>query len=150
MKLSRRALFKAAAASGPLALAQTVREPYPGVSYRNYARCLPDYLHDLAWSFAKSRQAELAKLVTPETIVERQKWARQTFWRLIGGGFEKTPLNAKVTGTVDRPGYQIQKVVYESRPGFFVTANLYIPASNRKSYPAVLFQCGHAQAGKGC
>ena len=149
MKLSRRALFKAAAASGPLALAQTVREPYPGVSYRNYARCLPDYLHDLAWSFAKSRQAELAKLVTPETIVERQKWARQTFWRLIGGGFEKTPLNAKVTGTVDRPGYQIQKVVYESRPGFFVTANLYIPARNRKSYPAVLFQCGHAQAGKG-
>ncbi len=131
--------------SGPL---PNAREPYSGVSYRNYSRCLPDYLHDLAWSLAKARQSELTKLVSPELVIERQKWARQTFWRLIGGGFEKTPLNAKVTGTLDRIGYQLQKVTYESRPGFFVTANLYIPARGRKPFPAVLFQMGHAPAGK--
>ena len=40
---------------------------------------------------------------------------------------EKTPLNAKVTGTVDRDAYTIEKVIFESRPRFYVTANLYLP-----------------------
>jgi cephalosporin-C deacetylase-like acetyl esterase len=40
---------------------------------------------------------------------------------------ERTPLNAKVVGTLERDGYRIEKVVYESRPGFPVTAHLYVP-----------------------
>lgn len=147
-KLTRRALLGAAASIAPALSAQTNRESYPGVSYRNYSRCLPDHLHDLAWFSARARQTELAKLTTPESIAERQKWARQTFLKLIGGGFERTPLNSKVTGSFERPGYQVQKITYESRPGFWVTANLYIPARGRKSYPAVLFHMGHSAAGK--
>ena len=127
-KLTRRALLSAAASIAPTVYAQNSRESYPGVSYRNYSRCLPDHLHDLAWFYAKARQTELAKLTTPESIVDRQKWARQTFLKLIGGAFERTPLNAKITGTFERPGYQVQKITYESRPGFWITANLYIPA----------------------
>src|SRR5690349_21859220 len=44
---------------------------------------------------------------------------------------EKTPLNEKVTDVVERDAYKIEKVIFESRPGFLVTANLYVP-KNRK------------------
>ncbi len=40
---------------------------------------------------------------------------------------ERTPLNARVTGTIAKDGYRIEKLVYESRPGFTVTAHLYVP-----------------------
>ena len=40
---------------------------------------------------------------------------------------ERTPLNAKIVGTLERDGYRIEKLVYESRPDFFVTAHLYVP-----------------------
>jgi len=61
---------------------------------------------------------------------------------------ERTPLNARTTGTLERKGYRIEKVVYESRPNLFVTANLYVPANGSGPFPAVLFQCGHYGEGK--
>jgi dienelactone hydrolase len=65
------------------------------------------------------------------------------------GGLPKYdgPLNAKVTGEIRTDSYTIEKVIYESLPGFYVTANVYRP--NRPGrYPAVLLQAGHTQEGK--
>lgn len=63
---------------------------------------------------------------------------------------ERTPLNAKVTGIVKQEKFSIEKVVFESRPGFQVTGNLYLPKSSvpRAKAPAVLGLCGHALEGK--
>src|SRR4029079_13215151 len=62
----------------------------------------------------------------------------------------KTPLNAKVTGKLERDAYTIEKVVFEGRPGFFVTANLYVPhAAKKKKLPGVVGSCGHSLTGKG-
>jgi hypothetical protein len=61
---------------------------------------------------------------------------------------EKCPLDAKITGTVVRPGFKIEKVIYFSRPGFPVTGNLYIPDDLKGPAPAVLFVCGHSLDGK--
>jgi dienelactone hydrolase len=61
---------------------------------------------------------------------------------------EKTPLNPKVTGTVDRDAYRIEKVIFESRPGFFVTSNLYIPKGRKQPMPGVVGTCGHSADGK--
>ena len=85
---------------------------------------------------------------TPEAIRARQRWVRDTFWKLVGGMPERTPLNARVTGAFDRPGYRLEKVVYESQPGFHVSANLYIPTSGKPPFPGVLFQMGHTTNGK--
>ena len=63
---------------------------------------------------------------------------------------EKCPLDAKVTGTVVRPGFRIEKIIYFSRPGFPVTGNLYIPDGLTAPAPAVLFVCGHSLEGKAC
>lgn len=61
---------------------------------------------------------------------------------------EKTPLNARITGTVERDAYRIEKVIFESRPGFLVTANLYIPNGGKGPLPAVVGSCGHTDEGK--
>jgi hypothetical protein len=57
------------------------------------------------------------------------------------------PLNAKVTGLIRNDSYTIEKVIYESLPGFYITANLYRPNQPGR-YPAVLLQAGHTQEGK--
>jgi dienelactone hydrolase/pimeloyl-ACP methyl ester carboxylesterase len=60
---------------------------------------------------------------------------------------ERTPLRPRSTEKIDRERYTIENVYYESRPGYYVTANLYLPAG-RGPFPAVLGSCGHAKVGK--
>jgi dienelactone hydrolase len=56
----------------------------------------------------------------------------------------RTPLNAKIIGTLQRSGYRIEKIVYESRPNFPVTAHLYIPdGSAGKKLPVIVNPHGH-------
>ncbi len=57
---------------------------------------------------------------------------------------EKTPLNGKVTGRAERDFYFIENIVFESRPDFYVTANLYIPKNISAPAPAVVVVPGHA------
>ncbi|MGE5646537.1 MAG: acetylxylan esterase [Acidobacteriota bacterium] len=56
----------------------------------------------------------------------------------------KTPLRARVTGALDRDGYRVEKIVFESMPGLFVTGNLYLPAARTAPAPTVLYVCGHS------
>lgn len=121
---------------------------YPGTKYRNYAQCLPAYLRRLALAAYQRRNRALAELNSPEAVRRRQQWVRETFWKLIGGMPERTPLSAQVLGGFERPGYRLEKVVYQSRPGFHITANLYIPSPARPPLPGVLFQMGHSLNGK--
>lgn len=61
---------------------------------------------------------------------------------------EKTPLNPRVTGVVERDAYRIEKLIFESRPGFLVTANLYLPKGRKSPAPGVVGTCGHSANGK--
>ena len=65
----------------------------------------------------------------------------------IGTFPERTPLNAHTVATYRRDGYAIEKVIFESMPGVFVTANLFIPDGTGKR-PAVVMSCGHSNEGK--
>src|SRR3954469_2354097 len=118
------------------------------IRYREYARCLPDYITALATDAYNRRNARLARLTTPAAIREYQVWARRTFLQLAGDLPERTPLNVRTVGGFDRPAWRVEKLVYESRPGLFVTANLYIPKSGAAPYPGVLFHQGHSLDGK--
>src|SRR5262249_783467 len=57
---------------------------------------------------------------------------------------EKTPLKATVTGTVEHEGVVIEKLHYQSKPGLYVTANLYRPKDAKGKLPAILYVCGHS------
>ena len=56
-------------------------------------------------------------------------------------------MNAKVTGEIKADGYTIEKVLFQSLPNFYVTADLYRPNQPGR-YPAILYQSGHTQEGK--
>ena len=60
----------------------------------------------------------------------------------------KTPLNARVVGTIERRHYRIEKVLFESRPGCLVTAHLYVPNNLDGPAPGIIGSCGHAADGK--
>ena len=55
----------------------------------------------------------------------------------------KTSLNAVIHGKIDRGEYTVEKVYFESAPGFFVTGNLYAPKNVSGKVPVVLFAHGH-------
>jgi dienelactone hydrolase len=116
---------------------------FPGARFRDYSRCLPSYLSELAVAATQKRNAALSKLTSPAAIKARQEQVRATLWKLIGGQAEKTPLNPRITGRLNRAGYRVDKVIYESRPNLFISANLYVPTDGQGPFPAVLFQSGH-------
>jgi cephalosporin-C deacetylase-like acetyl esterase len=77
-----------------------------------------------------------------------QNEIRKNLHRYFGPFPEKTPLNAKITGKLEYENYAIEKVIFESQPGFFVTANLYVPKGREFPVPGVVFPLGHSDAGK--
>src|SRR5207302_891414 len=80
--------------------------------------------------------------------VRRKQVVREEILQILGGLPDYNgPLNARITGRIQAEGYAIEKIIFESLPGFFVTANLYRPNQPGR-YPAVLFQSGHTQEGK--
>ena len=86
----------AVATGGALAApSASAQRPYPGLNYRDYTKCLPDYLRDLSTLAFEKRNRALAALTTGPKILERQRWVRETLWTLVGGMPERTPLNAR-------------------------------------------------------
>ena len=75
---------------------------------------------------------------------------RRRMTESIGGLPERTPLNASVCAALPRDGYTVEKVMFESRPKFHVTALVFVPdrAKFAPPYPAVLVPCGHSPGGK--
>lgn len=62
---------------------------------------------------------------------------------------QRTSLNSKVAGTVEGEGFKVEKIVFESLPGRYVTAHLYLPEDLTQPVPACIEMCGHGLAGKG-
>lgn len=90
----------------------------------------------------------LDQLKTKTDAEEYVRNARERIRQAFGPEPEWTPLNPRVTGTVERDGYRIENVIFDSRPGFPVTANLYIPSGPTGPLPAVVGTCGHSTNGK--
>lgn len=91
------------------------------------------------------------KRTTVEQIRQHQEFLKQEFLRRIGGLPERTPLNPQVVGRLERKGYLVEKILFESQPRHFVTAVLFLPdsAKYRPPYAAVLVPCGHSNEAKG-
>ncbi len=60
----------------------------------------------------------------------------------------KCPLNPNITGRVERDGYSIEKVTFESWPGFLVTGNLYRPLGKKGPFPGIVSPHGHWGEGR--
>lgn len=97
-----------------------------------------------------NRQAELSKAYTSKAEMQKYIDGCIARYKAIAGSFpERGNLNAKILGSVKGTGYTIEKIMFESLPGRYVTANLYIPDNGQKKHPASLEFCGHGLRGKG-
>jgi len=126
----------------------------PGVQLNIDTAALPDYSRDLERYLVRvsneayeRRKKIINAISTRQGVRDRQKSVVDELWKMLGGPLDRTPLNARVAGTVDRPGYRIEKVTFESRPKLYVTANLYVPAGAGRR-PAILGPLGHSGNGK--
>lgn len=91
-------------------------------------------------------------LISSEHLdAQRESWKRQ-YWRMLGLWPlpEKSELSARITGTLAGTGFVVENLHYQSRPGLYVTANLYRPAGETRGQrlPAVLYVCGHSGRGR--
>ncbi|WP_414660328.1 alpha/beta hydrolase family protein [Horticoccus sp. 23ND18S-11] len=111
---------------------------------------LRDHIYERSRRFFAAGDAARDALTTPEAVRARQELIRLTVVASLGGlPSLTTPLNARVTGTVEGDGFRIEKIIFESRPRHYVTANLYVPNARPSSRTgAVLFLSGHHNAAK--
>jgi dienelactone hydrolase len=127
------------------ALAQDTPTPQP---LNRFSRVMQDYFVAQVREAAARRTRLLDALKTKSDAQKYVASVRSKIQQSFGPFPERTPLNARVTGTVERDAYKIEKVIFESRPGFLVTANLYVPQGRKFPLPGVVGTCGHSANGK--
>jgi dienelactone hydrolase len=109
---------------------------------------LLNWMNGIAQQELQRRAQTIRGIHTVDEAENRKRLVRKQLLDDIGGLPDyQGPLNARITGQIHAESYTIEKVIYESLPGFFVTANLYRPNAPGR-YPAVLLQSGHTQEGK--
>lgn len=105
-------------------------------------------------------RGRISDLNTPRSMRHchsRAEWLARAAWVrehvLVSSGLwpapAKCPLNAQVFGRIERDGYSVEKVFFESWPGFYVSGNLYRPLGRGKGpFPAMLNPHGHWKIGR--
>ena len=115
---------------------------------REFRDMLPSYLKRRAASLREERRRKIEQLSGAQDVSERKRYVRDRMLRALGGLPERTPLNARIVGVLERDDHKIEKIVFESQPRFYVTANLYLPKTGRPPYPGILFPLGHEAGAK--
>jgi dienelactone hydrolase len=116
----------------------------------------PQERHEAAIEGIKRRAAELSAACLTE-LPDAETWrrGRPDLQRRVRGmiGLDPWPargdLKARITGRVERERYVIEKLVYQSVPGLYVTGNLYLPKGASAPAPVLLYVCGHSPHPKG-
>lgn len=104
---------------------------------------------ELAWRQDEKRRETWRAIRTERDLLRAQHELRQKLLTMMGGlPAKRTPLHARITGRIPMEGFHIEKLIFESLPGMYVTALLYVPEDQNKGHPAILVPAGHAPDGK--
>ena len=149
--LSGRCCRPPCAAGASICLGEDLEAPLPRMEGKSPGGMTRRFLLRQANQAIERWKADYEKLKTPEQIAAYQRRARETFLNSIGGLPERTPLKPQVVGAVLRPGYRVEKIIFQSQPNHYATALLYLPDAPqfRPPHPAVLVLCGHGFLAKG-
>jgi cephalosporin-C deacetylase-like acetyl esterase len=94
-----------------------------------------------------ARESKVASLATANDWKEYQQEVKLKLAQIIGPFPEKTPLNPEITGVIKKDDYTVEKLIYESQPGFYVTAALFLPNNRKGKAPAIVYCSGHSDLG---
>jgi Acetyl xylan esterase (AXE1) len=107
------------------------------------------YQLDEAWRQDEAQQKIWESIQTEADLQRLQKQLRASLLDMIGGlPDRKTDLHARITSKIQMEGFSIEKLIFESLPGVYVTALVYSPDDHSTRHPAVLVPAGHATNGK--
>jgi len=111
------------------------------------------YQTELAWREDGERMRAWDRIGSEQDLLRVQKEIHQKLLTMLGGlPTPRTPLHPHVTGRIAMDGFHIEKLIFESLPGVYVTALLYVPddpnGGEHSKHPAVLVPAGHAENGK--
>ena len=114
-------------------------------SYAHAGSQLKDYIYARSRAAFAAGDRQRDAITTAAGLRQRQDYIRRTIIASLGGLPPlDTPLNARVTGIIEEDGFRIEKIIFESQPHHYVTANLYVPAARPAARTgAVLFLSGH-------
>ena len=113
-----------------------------------FGSMLWDYIREYLRVLDDRRAKRLAALESEADFLALRERVREQLLRMWGAFPTRTPLQSKQVGTVERGDHIVERIVFESRPSFHVTANLYRPSKPTGLLPAIIFPCGHASGGK--
>ena len=135
------------------ALTQTELHPewnvlYGQAGFEDADQMLSHYLRKLAAQSGTEREKAIAVLKTRAEVEQAQSEGRRKLRQTLGEFPARTPLRAVTTGKLERDGYTIEKVIFESLPRYYVTANVYVPQRSRPPFPALVCPVGHWGDGK--
>ncbi len=140
--LDRRSFLAAGLALGRTAVSG--QQPATAPSYaEQYPEMLLSYLAGKLNVLCGRWDRERASIRTAAALEQRNRFVQAKFVEMLHGYPERTPLRPVVVKAADRDGYRVENVMFESRPNFFVTGNLYLPAFGRGPFPAIISPCGH-------
>ncbi|MFC3772682.1 alpha/beta hydrolase family protein [Paenibacillus sp. GCM10012303] len=110
---------------------------------------LRQWVYDRSEAAFKAGDRARDEIRTTQELEARRTFMREK-WLESAGGLPSSdhPLSPVITGTVNRDGYRIEKIIFQSRPSTYVTSNMYIPDDLNGPSAAVLFLCGHSDNGK--
>ena len=107
---------------------------------------LLEWMDAIAQKQLDAREALIANIRTTEQAERRKELVRSKVLDLIGGLPDyRGPLNPVVTGRIERPGFVIEKIIFESLPHLYVSGNLYRP-DRAGRFPGVLLPLGHMES----
>src|SRR5579872_5370164 len=137
----------AAAADGPPAEAFRIFPPAA-----KEAPVITPYLQyqtEMAWQQDDERRKQWSEIKTEQDLLTVQQRAEEHLLAMLGGlPSERTPLHPRITGKIQMDGFRIEKLIFESLPGVYVSALVYVPENGEKKHPAILVPAGHAENGK--
>ncbi|MEX2264335.1 MAG: acetylxylan esterase [Bryobacteraceae bacterium] len=114
---------------------------------KSYGEELPDmlllHLSKRLNALSTHWDQERDRIQTPREIEARNRFVRDRFAEMIHGFPPKDALNPTVVASFEREGYRVENVMFQSRPDFWVTGNLYIPTSGPGPFPGIISPCGH-------
>src|SRR5215471_17698091 len=113
-----------------------------------FSRMVQEWFVDQVKAAEEKIKQRLAALKTKEDAEGYVRSVQERVRQSFGPEPERTQLNARVTGTVERDTYRIEKIIFESRPNFPITANLYVPTNRKLPLAGVVGSCGHSANGK--
>jgi dienelactone hydrolase len=116
--------------------------------FNRFPRMMQDHFEKRVGALEGNSARRRASLKTKQDAENYILDVRSKIAQCFGPWPDKTPLNARITGIIERDTYKIEKVIFDSRPGFPLTANLYIPKGRKFPLPGVIGTCGHGDPAK--